>query len=214
MNAILPTSLERRQWFIVRRWQEYDGESRANLLRIVSIGAFYVLELARFYVFENARAEHLPFHRQATAIAVAWSMAALAVMLCLKIKMFPAALKYLSTAADVLLLTALAAITGDPSSPLILAYLLIMALTALRFSRGLIAFATIACMLAYLGLVGLADAKTSRWFDAEHAVPPVTQSITLLTLALTGLVLGQATGQARRMAGDYALRLAAAEKTA
>ena len=35
-----------RQWFIVGRWQEYEGEGRANLLRIAGIGAFYCIELA------------------------------------------------------------------------------------------------------------------------------------------------------------------------
>ena len=30
-----------REWFIVGRWQEYEGEARANLLRIAGIGAFY-----------------------------------------------------------------------------------------------------------------------------------------------------------------------------
>src|SRR5262245_53412598 len=48
-----------RQWFIVGRWQEYEGEARANLLRIVAVGAFYVVELLRFYVFEKAAAEQL-----------------------------------------------------------------------------------------------------------------------------------------------------------
>ena len=33
-----------RQWFIVSRWQQYEGEARANLLRIVGIGSFYIIE--------------------------------------------------------------------------------------------------------------------------------------------------------------------------
>ncbi len=204
-----------RQWFIVGRWQEYEGESRANLLRIVAVGAFYIVELLRFYVFEKGAAEQLAFHRQATMIAVAWTMVALAIMLCLKLRIFPAALKYASTACDILLLTALAALNGPgPFSPMVLGYFLIVAMAALRFSLGLVWFATLGGMLGYWSLVGLEDAKTSRWFDAVHAVPPARQLVTLLSLGLTGIVIGQVVRRVKGMASEYAQRLAAVEKKA
>src|SRR6478736_2833323 len=141
-TATVMAASDERQWFIVGRWQEFEGEARANLLRIVAVGAFYVVELLRFYVFEKAAAEHLAFHRQATMIAVAWTMVALAVLLCLRMRIFPAALKYVSTACDIGLLTGLAALAGGPLSPLVLVYFLIAALAALRFSLGLVQFAT------------------------------------------------------------------------
>jgi hypothetical protein len=212
--ATAAASISDRQWFIVGRWHEYEGESRANLLRIVAVGAFYIVELLRFYVFEKASAAQLPFHRQATMIAVAWTMVGLAIMLCLRLKLFPAVLKYVSAAGDVLLLTALAALTSGPLSPLVLAYFLIIALAALRFSLGLIWFTTVASMLGYWWLVGLEDMKTSRWFDAQHAVPLVTQLLTLLSMALTGVVIGQVVRRVKEIASEYAQRLAATEKTA
>jgi hypothetical protein len=207
-------ALNQRQWFIVRRWQEYDGEFKANLLRIAAIGAFYAVELLRYYVLAAPSPEQLPFHQRATMIAVAWTMAALAVFLCLGQRIFPAGLKYLSTASDVALLTMLAAIAEGPHSPLVLVYSLIIALAAMRGSLRLIWFATLASMAGYLSLVGLDDARTSRWFDAQHAVPVVKQLLTLLTLGLTGVVLGQVVRQARFTAADYARRLAATEKAA
>ena len=206
--------LDQRQWFIVGRWQEYEGESRANLLRSIAIGAFYAVELFRFYILEKANAASAPFHRQATLIAVAWAMVALAVLLCLRLKIFPAALKFATTACDILLLTALASLGAGPFSPLVLGYFLILALASLRFNLHLVWFATIASMLAYWSLVGLEDAKTSRWFDANHAVPPTTQLITLLSLALTGVIIGQVVRRVQGMAAEYAQRLAAAEKSA
>ena len=33
-----------RQWFIVSRWQEFKGEGRANLLRLIGIAVFYAVE--------------------------------------------------------------------------------------------------------------------------------------------------------------------------
>jgi hypothetical protein len=201
-----------RQWFIVGRWQEYEGEGRANLLRVIAIGAFYIVELLRFYVWEKAAAEQLPFHRQATLIAVAWTMVALAIWMCLRLRIFPAVLKYVSTLCDILLLTALAALNAPgPFSPLVLGYFLIIALAALRFSLGLVWFATVTSMLGYWSLVGLVDQK---WFDSDHTVPPTRQLVTLVSLGLTGIVIGQVVRRVKGLASDYAQRLAAAEKTA
>jgi len=38
-----------RQWFIIGRWQEYEGEGRANLLRTIALGVFYLVELYSYY---------------------------------------------------------------------------------------------------------------------------------------------------------------------
>jgi len=202
-----------RQWFIVRRWQEYEGEARANLLRIVAVGAFYCVELLRHYVLEKpVTAEGAAFHRQATMIAVAWTMVGLAILLCLRLRIFPAALKYVSTACDIALLTALAALNEPGAfSPLVLGYFLIIAMAALRFSLGLVWFSTLSSMLGYWALVGLVDMKTSRWFDGQHAVPPARQLVTLLSIGLTGIVIGQVVRRVEGVASDYARRLVAAE---
>lgn len=208
MAIAVSVATEKRQWFIASRWQEYEGESRANLLRIAAVGAFYIVELLRYYWFEKTGAD---FHRQATMIAVAWTMVALAVMLCLRLRVFPASLKYVSTACDVVLVMALAALGDGPNSPIILVYFLIIAMAALRFSLGLVWFATIAGMLGYWFLVGLKDPK---WFDADHIVAPTTQAITLLSLGLTGIIVGQVVRRVKWIASDYAQRLAEAEKPA
>ena len=48
MAATSETKFGDRQWFIVERWQEYEGEGRANLLRIVAIGSFYTVHLLNY----------------------------------------------------------------------------------------------------------------------------------------------------------------------
>ena len=68
-----------RQWFIVGRWQEYEGEARANLLRIIGIAAFYFVELANYHglrlgFFEMPRVVEKQFHQSVTALAVAWTL--------------------------------------------------------------------------------------------------------------------------------------------
>ena len=32
-----------QSWHIIQRWQQYEGEARANLLRIGAIGTFYLI---------------------------------------------------------------------------------------------------------------------------------------------------------------------------
>ena len=198
------TGSAQRQWYIVGRWQEYEGESRANLLRIVAIGAFYIVQLINFHIIYACDPQQLPFHQQATGIAVAWTMVALAVMLCLRRRMFPAALKYCSTACDLLLLTSLAALANGALSPLVLAYFGIIAMSALRFSLGLVWFSTLVAMLGYYALVGLSD---RTWFDKDHVVPPATQLITLLSLGLSGVVIGQVVRRVKAIAAEYAERI-------
>ena len=42
-----------RSWFIVERWQEFEGEGRTNLLRIIAIGAFYGIELVNYHLLHT-----------------------------------------------------------------------------------------------------------------------------------------------------------------
>lgn len=204
-----------RQWYIVERWQEFEGEGRTNLLRIVAIGVFYLVELAQYHWLTPAgadAAELASYHQKVTALAVAWTMVSLAVMLCLRMRVFPAILKYASTGCDLLLLTALASVDhgaknaapDGPASPMVLIFFLIVALASLRVSIGLVWFATLGSMAGYLALVGLADKK---WFDQEHTTPMVTQAITVLSLALTGIVLGQVVRRCRSLAEEYSTRM-------
>jgi hypothetical protein len=204
MATAAQPSARDREWFIVGRWQEYEGESRANVLRIVAVGAFYAVQLVHYYAFSGRGAAELVFHQRATGLAVAWTMLALTVLLALRLKIFPAGAKYVSSGGDLLLLTALASLAAGPHSPLVLAYFLIIVMAALRLSLGLVWFTTLGGMLAYLLLVGLVD---DAWFDTQHAVSPTTQLLTLLSLAMTGVVTGQVVRRVRTLAAEYAERV-------
>lgn len=204
-SAVMNPSAD-RQWFIVGRWQEFEGEGRANLLRIVAVGVFYAVQLTQVFWLTDAvaRSAELPFHRMATAVAAAWSLLAVAVLLCLRSHLLPAGLKFFSTAVDIALLTFLAIQAGGPNSPLVFGYFLIVAISALRFNLPLVWFATLGCLLGYLTTVG---AKDERWFDADHVVRPVEQLLMLASLALTGIVMGQVIRRVRGIAAEYAKRM-------
>jgi hypothetical protein len=143
-----------------------------------------------------------------TALAVAWTMAALAVQICLSRRVFPERIKFLSTGCDIFLLTSVLTVAEGPRSPMIAAYFLIVALAALRFNVPLVRFATFGSMAGYLVLLGYA-----KWFTTrEIRVPRYHELIVLLALGLTGITIGQVVRRARGLAEDYASRLAAAEK--
>jgi hypothetical protein len=201
-----------RQWFIVGRWQEYEGEARANTLRIIAIGAFYIVELVNYHglrlgVFEMPKVAEPSFHQAVTALAVAWTVVGLGVLYCLSHRFLPRLLKFVSTGCDVFLLTLTLIVASGPSSPLVVGYFLVIALAALRFNLPLVRFATVAAMAGYLCVLGYA-----KWFAVDLRVPRYHQIIFLLALALTGIVLGQVIRRVRHLAREYADRLAAAGK--
>ena len=197
-----------RQWYIVGRWQEYEGESRANLLRIAGIGAFYVVELMNYYglhwgFIEMPKQVDAAFHRLVTGLALGWVVVALAIHLSLTQRFFPAALKYLSTACDLLFLTAILAISDGPRSPLLVGYFLIIVLASLRFSLPLVRFATAGSMAGYLILLGYV-----KWYSGRDLnVPRYHELIFLLGLAISGVILGQVIRHVRQIAKEYAQRL-------
>lgn len=201
-----------RQWLVIGRWQEYAGEARANLLRIAGIGSFYVIELVNYHGLHLGPIDlpatvDLEFHQQMTALAVAWTMMALATLVCLRLRIFPDWLKYATTLGDVALLTTILMVADGPRSPLVVGYFLIIVLATLRFQLRLIWCATLASMMGYLWMAAVARLHASLGDTPDLSVPVYYQLIMLLALALTGIVLGQVIRRVRAMAEDLSRRL-------
>ena len=186
-----------RQWFIAGRWQEYEGESRANLLRVCGIALFYLVE------FHNRANVSAVFHSAMTALAAGWLMTSWAVYVCLNRRVFPGAMKFLSTGVDLLLLTCLLLLADGPRSPMIVGYFFILSLALLRFNISLLRFATAGAMISYLAV-----ARQAAWRRPELGVTPNYELIVCLSLALCGTTLGQAVRRMRGFAEDYARRMA------
>jgi hypothetical protein len=205
-----------RPWYIVGRWQEYQGEARANLLRLVATIAFYAIELINYYgvdlgFIQLPKVSDLAFHQTVTAVAVAWVMLGLGVHLCLRLHILPEALKFVSTGLDVILLTLLLMVADGPRSPLVVGYFLIPALATLRFQLRLVWFATIAAMLGYVWLLGWAV-----WIESVRnvRVPRYHELIFLTALGLTGIIQGQVIRRVKALAAEYVRRLSSAGEPA
>jgi hypothetical protein len=127
----------------------------------------------------------------------------LAILLCLRRQIFPASLKFLSTAGDLVLLTALLMVAEGPKSPLVIAYFIVLALAGLRFSVPLVRFATVSSIVSYGVVIAYA-----RWYATERniSVPRYHEILMVLGLGLTGITLGQILRRVRSLADDYAQR--------
>src|SRR3954471_15771996 len=94
-----PALPDEREWFIAGRWEEFEGEGRANLLRVIGLTAFYAVELANYHgldlgVLHWPAVVERPFHLAVTLLTVAWAMLCLAVLACRRQRIFPASLKF------------------------------------------------------------------------------------------------------------------------
>jgi hypothetical protein len=214
-----------RNWFILQRWQAYEAEGRANLLRIIAIGAFYLVHLWSYFSAQGRLPDfgflqlagageiNKQFHLLITLLAVAWAMLALGILLALQQRIFPRWFPYFSTACDVVMLTAIICIGSAARSPLLVGYFLILILSALRLSLPLVWFSTLGCVVSYLCVLGIA-----RWPDrfgvakllgettSDLRVPRYHQVITLLAILLAGVMLGQIIRRVRHMAQEFAQR--------
>lgn len=195
-------------WHIVSRWQEFEGESRANLLRIVAIFLFYLVELGNYYgldfgPIQIAKVEgvDLDFHRAMTATAVGWTMVSLGALVCLRKRFFPASLKYVTTGCDLLFLTLALLIADGPRSPLTDGFFLLIALAALRFSLPLVRFATVGSVAAYLVLIG-----NAYYFRTELKVPRYHEFLFLISVIVLGVLCGQIVRRMRHAAEDFTER--------
>lgn len=186
-----------RSWHIASRWQEFDGELRSAVLRAIAVVVFYSVQLIHFIGLNDRTTLDVLFHRQATMISVIWLCLSLAAFVALKSGFMPAWLKYIFTFSDVCLVTILAMFGKGPSSPMVLAFFVVIAMAALRFRLGLVWFSTLGSMVAYTILVANADPV---WFDSDHTIPILHQAITLLSIGATGVVLGQMIRSTRTMA--------------
>ncbi|HEX6963827.1 MAG TPA: hypothetical protein VF175_18310 [Lacipirellula sp.] len=209
-----------RAWHIVQRWQQYEGEARANLLRLAAIGVFYLLHLWHYLgsqgklpnwgllQLDKVGEADRRFHVLATLLALTWVMAAAAVHLCLRHRIFPGWISSASTLVDLAMLTSVLCISTGPQSPLVVGYLLVIVMSGLRFSLPLVRTATIGAAIGYVCVLGVAKWPERFGRDAalDLRVPRYEQLAMLAAIILCGVFVGQIIRGARYMAARFAER--------
>ena len=195
-----------RQWFIVSRWQQYDAELRANLLRVAGIAAFYSIHLVnyhRWFGLPGIEGATPRFDALVTSLAVAWVLMALAVQLALARHIFPGPLQFVTTTADICLLTLVIGVCDGPRSPLVVGYFLILAVASLRCSLRLVWCATFESLAGYVALVIYAE----HFATQDKTVPRYAQMIMLAAILIAGVTMGAVVRRVRRLAFDFAARI-------
>ncbi len=176
------------RWQIAKRRQEFRGESFANVARVTAVLAFYVIEIINHH---GARSLGMPavvgkdLHALVTTLVGAWVGAALLTVVTMRLRYFPIWLKYLTTSVDLALMTSVLAVLDGPKSPMLVGYFLVLALSATRFSKRLIACTATGTLVSYGILL---------WHTAvlqpAHAVPRYHQLIfALAVLILAGVLI-------------------------
>lgn len=188
------------RWADLQRIESWAGEVRVNFIRIASLIGFYGYHLLNVYVFDPDNAALAgAYHVSVTALVVGWSLGVMLLHFCLSRRWVPPGLKYVSTLADVTMVTMLLAISGGPKSPLIILYPLVVASSALRLSLRLVWTATLAAAAAWVLLLGY----TKYYRPAAEHLDRTPQIVFALGLGAAGLLAGQVVRQARRLARGY-----------
>jgi hypothetical protein len=188
-------------WNDACRIESWAGEVRVNLIRLAAILVFYGHHLVNVYLVRDDPAISGAYHTAVTALVLTWSVVVLALYFCLSRRWVPPALKYVATACDLLLITALAALTGDPKSSLPTLFFLVIGAAALRLSLPLVYAATFGAIAGYLFFLGY----VRFWLqlaESERLSRP-NQVIFVLALGAAGIVAGQMVRQARRLVAGY-----------
>lgn len=188
------------------REEELEGERKINRLRLAGIVAFFLNEM---FVFHVLGAVDAAFHDKALAVCAAWlGFASSAWWSVNRRGFYHPSVKYAVSAADALFLFWLLAVADGPSSPVVPAFYVLIAFSALRYSRK----ATFACAVfsaaAFLGLQY--EALVRR---PELALPAYAVGIHLLSMLLMGAAAGYVVSQLQalvaRAVGTLTARLRA-----
>ena len=187
-----PEPLDDEQaWYVATRWQQLDGEYRANHLRIASVVAFYIIHLVQHYqplgLLHSDESPDGVFHFASTLIAAGWLSMAMAVDIILRQRYFPPSMPFLTTGIDLLLLTSLLSLGGGQQSPLVLGYLLVLILSTLRFSLPLVRSATVGALFCYLFLMAMGRWPLLFGDRVIGVVPRYAQLMTLLAITISGI---------------------------
>lgn len=202
-------------WEDVRRVEEWAGEGRVNLVRLLGIVLFYGRHVIEYTMAPAGAAVRGAYHLRVTWLAVAWAASAVLVRYQLARRLVPPWLKYATTAWDLFLVTLLCMIAGGPRSPLVLLYFLVIAMAPLRLSLRLVYATTAGAIAGYLCLLAHYAWYRIGW-EKYYATPEVRiprgeEAVYVLALLVAGLLAGQFVRQARRIASGYPVTVAVRE---
>ncbi len=201
------------RWEDTRRLEGWAGEARINLIRAVALLGLYGAHLVDVVVFSDGDEARAAFHSALTALVAPYAVLVAILHACLVRRWVPPALKYVVTAIDLVLVTAVIAVTPEgPRSYLVILYFLVIAAAPLRLSIPLVATATFGAMAGYMIVMG--EYAWHRigfeeyYTPGPHRIPRVQQFVIEMSLLCAGVLAGQVVRQVRRVASGHAVVVA------
>jgi hypothetical protein len=199
------------RWDDARRLEAWAGEMRVNLIRTVSLVAFYGYHLLNLAFFSPGLRNESAYNLAVAIVVLGWLAAIGALHFCLTRRFVPPALKYVATFWDLALITALLITSPDgPHSSLVLLYFPVVAASSLRLSLRLVVATTIGAMAAALLQLGhyvFLRVGASEYYKVAvgsgYRVDRISEVIFFMALGATGLMAGQCVRQARRLVAGY-----------
>jgi hypothetical protein len=212
-------------WSGAQRVEAWAGELRVNRIRLVALIVFYARHLVDMYMLHagppGARLADpgatARYHLGVTIIIILWGAMSAALAWMLATRRVPDWLKYVSVAWDLAMITAIGVLAGEPRSPLMLLYFVVIASAPLRLSLKLVYVATFGAWVGYeivLAWYAWVLVGFNRYYATpDLRIPRSTQAIMLLALGAAGLMAGQVVRQARRLVAGPAVSIEPPEAT-
>lgn len=193
------------RWEDVQRLEAWAGEVRVNFFRLAAVVAFYGHHLVQVFVTGGDDSLTGAYHMAVTILVLIWAATVVVLHVCLSRRFVPPALKYVATAWDLMLVTAVLAVGCDPKSMLTVLYFLVIGAAVLRLSLPLVYAATLGAMAAYLVYLGYL--RFVLELPATERLSRPQQIIMVLALGGAGILAGQAVRQMRRIVSGYPIRV-------
>ena len=189
-------------------------EQKVNFIRITAIAIFYLIHLwhvsaarlgattASFIGFDANQPMSPNAHIAISLLCFGWLMQAFGIHFMAHNRLLPDRLITGLTIADIMWLTAILCVSTGAAGPMVIGYFLIIVLTGIRFDLRLIRFATVAAIVGYLAVLGVAKWPVGWIKEFEiQTVPRYHQLMIVVALAFCGVTVGQIVRHAYIMTG-------------
>ena len=177
--------------------EEKSGEQKVNIIRLAAIAVFFADELANYHLLGAVEPGR---HRRTLWTLAGWELFAFAAWFRVNLRAdYARWMKYVSTGVDVLFLTFIIIALEANSGPLISLYYLLIAQSALRYSRR-----------AIFTVTGLSAAGYAAvwWFSFGNPdVRPVSTyaaGIHILAMLVMGMIVGYVVRKLRGLVHKFA----------
>jgi hypothetical protein len=190
-------------WTVARGLESRAAELRINLLRLVALVTFYGFHLVKVYSVKDPAYLGPSYHGTVSVVALAWGVMVVVLHACLSRDWAPSWLMYAVVGLDLILATVLLTQAGDPRSPLLILYFVILASASLRLSSRLVLTTTGGAVFGYFCLVYyfIHFEVGSVEYEANPTIRVSRGFLIFIVMALAGagLLASQGVRQSRRL---------------